>query len=135
MFSGSGWVKLPCMLQVPCIYATLEKRSFKRMRCAILAAMGLCIFIYTVAASELTENDVFDVACLRSMAALTLRRAEVVALSGLHIAELQGDARLHQDEGKLPRFLVLSESETLARKPRKTDFLCIMGLGKERCRV
>ncbi|CAE7189641.1 Slc38a10, partial [Symbiodinium necroappetens] len=54
-------LSLGCQVQVPCIYATLEKRSFKRMRCAILAAMGLCIFIYTV-----------------------------VALSGLHIAELQG---------------------------------------------
>jgi len=54
-------LSLGCQVQVPCIYATLEKRSFKRMRCAILAAMGLCMFIYTV-----------------------------VALSGLRVAELQG---------------------------------------------
>eukprot|EP00439_Symbiodinium_sp_Y106_P056044 s4464_g7.t2 len=43
-------LSLGCQVQVPCIYATLEKRSFKRMRCAILAAMGLCMFIYTVVA-------------------------------------------------------------------------------------
>ena len=48
------------LLQVPCIYATLEKRSFKRMRCAILAAMGLCMFIYTVQASGLTEKSKYS---------------------------------------------------------------------------
>ncbi|CAE8649672.1 unnamed protein product [Polarella glacialis] len=41
-------LSLGCQVQVPCIYADLERRSVPRMSVAIAAAMGLCVALYGV---------------------------------------------------------------------------------------